>query len=58
MKTKNTVVEKWPFRLKLRSGQPGAQEELERLLRSGLSGKEVYVEWKDGGGMHVGPGRK
>ena len=46
MKESHTVVEKWPFRLKLQPGQPGAQEEFNRLLGGGLSGKERYVEWK------------
>jgi hypothetical protein len=46
MKEKHTIIEKWPFRLKLRPGQPGAQEEFDRLLSGGMSGKERYVEWK------------
>ncbi|KAI9679628.1 MAG: hypothetical protein M1829_001590 [Trizodia sp. TS-e1964] len=45
-KEKHTVIEKWPFRLKLRPGQPGAQEEFDRNLRGGVSGKERYMEWK------------
>ncbi|KAK4237717.1 hypothetical protein C8A03DRAFT_44438 [Achaetomium macrosporum] len=46
MKEKHTIIEKWRFRLKLRPGQPGAQEEFDRLLAGGVSGKERYVEWK------------
>jgi len=46
MKGKHTVIEKWPFRLKLRPGQPGAQKEFDRCMREGISGKERYVEWK------------
>ena len=46
MKDTHTIIEKWPFRLKLQSGQPGAQEEFDRLLGGGMSGKERYVEWK------------
>ncbi|KFY28454.1 hypothetical protein V493_02929 [Pseudogymnoascus sp. VKM F-4281 (FW-2241)] len=46
VKENNTVIDKWPFRLKLRPGQPGAQEEFDRLLSGGVSGKERYVEWK------------
>ncbi|KAL5347467.1 hypothetical protein ACLOAV_007779 [Pseudogymnoascus australis] len=46
MKEKHTVIEKWPFKLKLRPGQLGAQEEFDRLLSGGVSGKERYVEWK------------
>jgi hypothetical protein len=34
-KESHTVIEKWPFRLKLRPGQPGAQEEFNRLLGGG-----------------------
>jgi hypothetical protein len=46
VKEKHTIIEKWPFRLKLRPGQPGAQEEFDRLLAGGVTGKERYVEWK------------
>lgn len=46
VKGKHTVIQKRPFKLKLRPGQPGAQEEFDRLLRGGVSGKERYVEWK------------
>ncbi|KAH9225123.1 hypothetical protein K456DRAFT_1776129 [Colletotrichum gloeosporioides 23] len=37
MKGSHTVIEKWPFRLKLRPGQTGAQEEFDRLLGGGVS---------------------
>ena len=46
MKETHSVIEKWPFRLKLQPGQPGAQEEFDRLFGGGVSGKERYVEWK------------
>ncbi len=46
MKDTHTIIEKWPFRLKLQPGQHGAQEEFDRLLSAGVSGKERYVEWK------------
>ncbi|KAH8698962.1 hypothetical protein BGW36DRAFT_396585 [Talaromyces proteolyticus] len=46
MKEKHTIIEKWPYRLKLRPGQPGAQDEFDRCMRQGVSGKERYVEWK------------
>lgn len=46
MKKKHTIVEEWPFRLKLQPGQAGAQEEFDRLLSGGVSGMESYVEWK------------
>jgi hypothetical protein len=42
MKKKNTVIEKWPLRLK-----KGATEEEFRILHSsGHVGSERYVEWK------------
>lgn len=46
MKETHTVIEKWPYRLKLRPDQPGGQEEFDRQLSSAMSGKERYVEWK------------
>ncbi|RCI15981.1 hypothetical protein L249_3026 [Ophiocordyceps polyrhachis-furcata BCC 54312] len=46
IKDRPTIVEKWPYRLKLRPGQPKAQEEFDRLLGSWAIGKERYVEWK------------
>ena len=46
MKKEHTIVEKWPFRLKLEPDQPGAQEEFDLLLCSGVSGQERYVEWQ------------
>ncbi|EFQ96687.1 hypothetical protein MGYG_08610 [Nannizzia gypsea CBS 118893] len=46
MKDNHSIIEKWPFRLKLRPGQPGAQEEFDRSVSGGMSGKERYVEWK------------
>ncbi|KAF7958784.1 hypothetical protein EAE96_002317 [Botrytis aclada] len=42
MKTKNTLVEKWPLRL--RNG--ATQEEFDMLLASGHLGSERYVEWE------------
>lgn len=46
MKKKHKVIEKWPYRLKKRLGQPGAQKEFDRLMRDSTSGKERYMEWK------------
>ncbi|KPM34923.1 hypothetical protein AK830_g11652 [Neonectria ditissima] len=46
MKEEHTIIEKWPYRMKLRPGQPGAQEEFDRILSEGMTGKERYVEWK------------
>ncbi|KAJ5674950.1 uncharacterized protein N7477_004884 [Penicillium maclennaniae] len=46
MKEPHTIIEEWPSRLKLRPDQSGAQDEFDRRLREGVSGKERYVEWK------------
>ena len=46
IKSDHTIVDKWPFKVKLRAGQPGAQEEFERRLRDRCLGQEHYVEWK------------
>ncbi|GIK06628.1 hypothetical protein Aspvir_002278 [Aspergillus viridinutans] len=51
MKDTHTIIDKWPYRLKLRPGQPGAQEEFDRCISGGMSGKERYVEWKR---VHMG----
>ncbi|GFF81194.1 hypothetical protein IFM60648_05945 [Aspergillus lentulus] len=51
MKETHTIIDKWPYRLKLRPGQPGAQEEFDRCIGGGMSGKERYVEWKR---VHMG----
>ena len=47
IKKKNTIVESWPLRLKLRPGDVGAQEEFDLLLSSSSSGIERYVEWSN-----------
>jgi hypothetical protein len=41
MKSKNSIVEMWPLRLK----KNATQEEFTRLHASGHSGCERYVEW-------------
>jgi hypothetical protein len=46
VKEENTIIEKWPMRLKLSMPQPGAQEEFDILQASDHSGNERYVEWK------------
>ena len=46
IKDKHTIIEKWPYNLKLRPGQAGAQEEFDRALRGSPSSKERYMEWK------------
>ena len=45
MKNRHTIIEKWPTRLKLTPGQPGADEEMDVVLRSCRSYMERYVEW-------------
>ncbi|KAL4906956.1 hypothetical protein BDW74DRAFT_176553 [Aspergillus multicolor] len=45
MKDQHTIVEKWPYQLKLRPGQPGANEEFDRRLSDGIPSKLRYVEW-------------
>ncbi|KFY06659.1 hypothetical protein V492_07863 [Pseudogymnoascus sp. VKM F-4246] len=42
VKENHTIIEKWPFRLKLQPGELGAQEEFDRLLCGGVSGKERF----------------
>ena len=46
MKKRNTIMPKWPYRLKKKYGQAGAQEEFEELHESSCSGGERYVEWQ------------
>ncbi|PYI11901.1 hypothetical protein BO78DRAFT_440822 [Aspergillus sclerotiicarbonarius CBS 121057] len=46
IKERHTIVDKWPFKLKLRPGQPGAQEEFDRCIGTNHTGKERYVEWE------------
>lgn len=46
MKAKHTIIDKWPYRLKLLPGQTGAHEEFSRCLSGGMSSKERYVEWR------------
>ncbi|KAI1388290.1 uncharacterized protein F4822DRAFT_240795 [Hypoxylon trugodes] len=46
MKEHNTIGDAWPMSLKLRPGEPGAQEEFDGLLASGATGVERFVEWK------------
>ncbi|OBS28259.1 hypothetical protein FPOA_02200 [Fusarium poae] len=46
IKEKHTIVEKWPFRLKLKPEQKGSKEEFDLLMRGSTSGKELYLEWK------------
>ncbi|KAK8038412.1 hypothetical protein PG994_015179, partial [Apiospora phragmitis] len=46
MKSQNTIIDKWPLRLKKRYGQPGALEEFKELMGSGSVGSARYVEWR------------
>jgi hypothetical protein len=45
-KEHNSIVEKWPMRLKRQFGQEGGQEEFDVMVGSNLTGMERYVEWK------------
>ena len=45
IKVKNTIVEKWPFALKLAQGDTGFDDEFAMLLASGARGAETYMEW-------------
>lgn len=45
VKTENTVVGKWPFKLKKKPGHPGAMEELDVLCASCNGVQECYLEW-------------
>ncbi|KAJ6276567.1 hypothetical protein J3E71DRAFT_187021 [Bipolaris maydis] len=46
MKERNTIVEPWPLRLKLKPHEVGSQEEFDLLLSSCSSGIEHYTEWR------------
>lgn len=50
MKQDHTIVEKWPFSLRIPYGRPGFQEEFDVLLSIGKAGSERYIEWKIGSG--------
>ena len=43
MKSKNTIVQPWPMRIK----ENATQREFHVLLASGHIGSERYVEWKN-----------
>lgn len=49
IKKMHTIVEKWPFSLKLKYGQPGAQEEFQIVRSSEHTLAVRYVEWKMNG---------
>jgi hypothetical protein len=42
MKSKNTIIDPWPWRLKTNA----TQKEFDLLLASGHDGSERYIEWK------------
>nr|RBQ98979.1 hypothetical protein FVER53263_03286 [Fusarium verticillioides] len=44
IKDQHTIIDKWPFRLKLKPGHQGAQKEFDRMMGPGLGGKEFYLE--------------
>lgn len=45
-KKKNTIVQQWPERPKLRPDQPGAQEELDTAVMRISDGTTCYLEWQ------------
>ncbi|SMR64258.1 unnamed protein product [Zymoseptoria tritici ST99CH_3D1] len=46
MKKEHTIIEKFPYGLKIPFGQPGYQAEFDARIAARLSGGERYVEWK------------
>ncbi|KAI1012922.1 hypothetical protein LB503_001348, partial [Fusarium chuoi] len=46
IKDQNTIIEKWPFRLKLKFGQEGAQQEFDRVMGQAITTKAFYLEFK------------
>ena len=45
MKEKNTVIDKWPYRLREKPRTEAGRREFENLHASDLTGGERYVEW-------------
>ncbi|KAF4823468.1 hypothetical protein CGCTS75_v010367 [Colletotrichum tropicale] len=46
MKKEHIVVERWPFTLFLRPGEPGAGEKFDRKLSGGVSSLIGHLEWQ------------
>jgi hypothetical protein len=46
MKDRNTIIDKWPYKLKLDPNKPAGRAEFARRIGAGLTGKEIYAEWK------------
>ena len=46
VKEKNTIMERWPFALKGGKDVDSEKLELRAMLRSGVKGYALYVEWK------------
>jgi len=46
LKKTHTIIEKWPYRMKLKHSQAGGKEEFQTLLGASTTGSERYVEWK------------
>ena len=44
-KENNTIVEKWPLRLKRTQGQEGAKDEFIAMVGARWTGVERYMEW-------------
>ena len=45
MRIRNTVIDPWPLRFMKEYGEPGAQEDFDRLMSLSFSGNERYSEW-------------
>lgn len=46
MKSDNTIIPRWPYRLKTSSTHSVVQKDVEDLLASSLYGWELYIEWQ------------
>ena len=45
VKNEMTILQKWPYRPRLRPDEEGAMQEFSMLLGLCLTGTERYVEW-------------
>lgn len=46
IKDRNTIVDKWPTRIKRKTNEAGAKEEFHRLLSTENTCMERWVEWE------------
>lgn len=45
-KTRHTIIDEWPMRLKKQPREEGAKEEFIQRLGSGHTGMARYMEWQ------------